>query len=56
MLLFVKSIDRKEREAIGVQLEDDDDVNGLIEDWAKPDSSRIGLKSPMWGEQESHRK
>ena len=35
VLLFVKSINRKEREAIGVQLEDDDGANGLMEDWAQ---------------------
>ena len=35
VLLFVKSIDRKERESIGVQLEDDNGGNALVEDWAK---------------------
>ena len=31
VLMFVKSINQTERKAIGVQLEDDDGVNGLIE-------------------------
>ena len=35
VLLFVKSIDRKERNAIGNQLEDDDGANGLTENWAE---------------------
>ena len=35
VLMFVKSIDRKERKAIGIRLEDDDGANGLTEDWTK---------------------
>ena len=35
VLMFVKSIDRKERNAIGIRLEDDDGANGLTEDWTK---------------------
>ena len=35
VLLFVKSIDRRERMAIGLELEDDDGANGLIEAWSK---------------------
>mgnify|MGYP006970544030 CR=1 FL=1 len=35
VLLFVKSIDRKEREATAVQLKDDDGVHGLNEDWVE---------------------
>ena len=37
-LLFVKSIDRRERMDIGLKLEDDDSANGLIEDWRKVES------------------
>ena len=33
--MFVRSIDRAEWEAIGMELEDDDRVNGLTEDWLK---------------------
>ena len=35
VLLFVRSIDRAEREAIGIELEDDDGANGLTEDWSE---------------------
>ena len=35
VLLFVKSIDRRERMSIGHKLEEDDCANGLIEDWKK---------------------
>ena len=35
VLMFVKSIDLKERKAIGIQLEDNDGANGLTEDWTK---------------------
>ena len=35
VLLFVRSIDRAEQEAIGIELEEDDRVNGLMEDWSK---------------------
>ena len=35
VLLFVKSIDRRERNAIGILLEDDDGANGLTENWAE---------------------
>ena len=52
VLLFVKSIDRNERMAIGIQLEDDDGANGLIEDWGKVervcqqhDKRKMGLSS-----------
>ena len=38
VLLFVKSIDRRERMAIGLKLEEDDGANGLIEDWSKVES------------------
>ena len=34
-LLFVKSINRRERNAIGIELEDDDGTNGLTENWAE---------------------
>ena len=33
--LFVRSINRAEREAIGIGLEDDDGANGLIDDWSE---------------------
>ena len=32
VLLFVRSIDQAERAAIGIELEEDDGVNGLTED------------------------
>ena len=35
VLLFVSSIDRAEREAIGIELQEDDGSNGLTEDWLK---------------------
>ena len=35
VLMFVRSINRKERMDIGIELEDDDGANGLTEDWAK---------------------
>ena len=35
VLVFVKSIDLKERKAIGIRLEDDNGGNGLTEDWMK---------------------
>ena len=35
VLLFVSSIDRAEREVIGIELEEDDRANGLTEDWSK---------------------
>ena len=35
VLMFVRSIDRKERMDIGIKLEDDDGANGLTEDWAE---------------------
>ena len=35
VLLFVRSVDLKEREAIGIELEEDDGANGLTEDWSK---------------------
>ena len=35
VLLFVRSIDQAEREAIGIELEDDDGANGLIDDWSE---------------------
>ena len=35
VLLFVRSIDQAEREVIGIELEDDDVVNGLTKDWWK---------------------
>ena len=35
VLLFVRSIDRAEQEAIGIELEEDDGANGLTEDWWK---------------------
>ena len=35
LLLFVRSIDRAEREAIGIELEEDEGANGLTEDWSK---------------------
>ena len=38
VLMFVKSIDRMERMAIGLKLEEDDGANGLIEDWSKVES------------------
>ena len=33
--MFVRSIDWVEREAIEIELEEDDGENGLIEDWSK---------------------
>ena len=33
--LFVKSIDQMERMAIGLELDDDNGSNGLIEDWSR---------------------
>ena len=38
VMLFVKLIDRRERMAIGLKLEEDDGANGLIEDWSKVES------------------
>ena len=35
VLVFVNSINLKERKAIGIRLEDDDGANGLTEDWMK---------------------
>ena len=35
VLMFVTSIDRKERMEIRIKLEDDDGANGLTEDWAE---------------------
>ena len=35
VLLFVRSIDQAEREAIGIELEEDEGANGLTEDWSK---------------------
>ena len=35
VLLFVRSIDRAEREVIGIEHEEDDRANGLTEDWSK---------------------
>ena len=35
VLLFVRSIDWAEREAIGIELEEDDGANGLTEDWSE---------------------
>ena len=35
VLMFVRSIDRKEMISIRIELEDDDGANGFIEDWAK---------------------
>ena len=52
VLLFVKSIDRRERNAIGIHLEDDDGANGLTENWAevervcrRHDKRKMGLLS-----------
>ena len=54
VLLFVKSIDRRERNAIGILLEDDDGANGLTENWAevervcrRHDKRKMGLLSTM---------
>ena len=33
--MFVRSIDRAEQEAIGIELEEDDGANGLTEDQSK---------------------
>ena len=33
--MFVRSIDRKERMAIGIKLKDNDSANGLTEDWVE---------------------
>ena len=38
VLMFMKSVDRRERMAISLKLEEDDDANGLIEDWRKVES------------------
>ena len=38
VLLLVKSIDQKQRKAIGIHLEDDDGANGLTENWAEVES------------------
>ena len=35
VLLFDRSMDRIEQEAIGIELEEDDGANGLTEDWSK---------------------
>ena len=35
VLMFVRSIDQKERMAIGIKLEDKEGANGLIEDCAE---------------------
>ena len=52
VLMFVKSVDRKERKAIGIHLEDDDGANGLTENWAevervcqRHDKRKMGLLS-----------
>ena len=52
VLMFVKSIDRKQRKAIGVQLEDDDGVNDITKNWdevkrvcQRHDKRRIGILS-----------
>ena len=37
VLLFVRSVDLEEREAIGIELEEDEGANGLTEDWSKVD-------------------
>ena len=54
VFLFVNSIDRKERKAIGIHLEDDDGGNGVIENWAevervcrRHDKRKMGLLSTM---------
>ena len=46
VMLFVVSIDRAEREAIGIELEDDDVVNGLTEDWSEVERvcQRVGVE------------
>ena len=46
MMLFVVSIDRAEREAIGIELEDDDVANGLTEDWSEVERvcQRVGVE------------
>ena len=45
-MLFVVSIDRAEREAIGIELEDDDVANGLTEDWSEVERvcQRVGVE------------
>ena len=35
VLLFIRSIDKVEREAIRIELEDYDGLNGLAEDWSE---------------------
>ena len=52
VLVFVKSIDLKERKAIGIRLEDYDGANGLNENWAyiervcrKHDKRKMGILS-----------
>ena len=35
VLLFIRLIDRVEREAIGIELEDNNRANGLTEHWSK---------------------
>ena len=50
-LMFVRSIDCKERMAIEVQLENDDGANGLTEDWARNwkeyvDDTKKGRREP----------
>ena len=35
VLMFIRSIDRKERMDIGIKLEDDDGANGLTEIWTE---------------------
>ena len=52
VFLFVKSIDRRERNAIGIHLEDDDGAIGLTENWVevervcrRHDKRKMGLLS-----------
>ena len=35
VLFFIRSIDQAEQEAIRIELEEDDGVNCLMEDWSK---------------------
>ena len=55
VLMFVKSIDRKERMDIGIELEDDEGTNGLTEDWAevqrvcrRHDERKMRILSTTW--------
>ena len=48
VLMFVKSINRSERNAIGIQLEDYDGANGLTKDWTKVERVCRNMTRERW--------